>query len=182
MYFEHSYYNISFSSLNTQGVVVDKNGYFIGRVYHQIDNVFHKNLTEIIKSRIYNLQDYKNFLPTTKQLNCSMIFTVDSPFEPVQEGRSVNKVRFYSDLNPEFSKIGIFPNPTTNIVNFNLGTELIDKNASVTVLDTEGRLVNNFLLQEQSQGVIDLSTYSSGIYYILFENGTNIERHKVVKI
>ncbi|MBK7525164.1 MAG: T9SS type A sorting domain-containing protein [Saprospiraceae bacterium] len=63
-----------------------------------------------------------------------------------------------------------------------LGTELIDKNASVTVLDTEGRLVNNFLLQEQSQGVIDLSTYSSGIYYILFENGTNIERHKVVKI
>ncbi|MBK8081177.1 MAG: T9SS type A sorting domain-containing protein [Saprospiraceae bacterium] len=81
----------------------------------------------------------------------------------------------------DVSNITIFPNPTTNSIYFDLKTDVI-RNASATILDAHGRVVTSILLEGQNQGNIDFSGYSTGIYYLVFQNGENILREKIIKI
>jgi subtilisin-like proprotein convertase family protein len=59
-----------------------------------------------------------------------------------------------------FSKLQMYPNPTSGIVIFEL-----DENALVTVIDATGRTVRSFNLQSGRQE-IDLAGISEGLYYV----------------
>lgn len=87
-----------------------------------------------------------------------------------------------SEIQHIVSEVEIYPNPSTHFVNYALKFEVLEVLASASILNSEGRLLKTFFLEGESEGVIDLSSYSSGIYYILFENGENIQRHKVIKV
>ncbi|WP_411893518.1 T9SS type A sorting domain-containing protein [Winogradskyella sp. A2] len=62
-------------------------------------------------------------------------------------------------LNP--NKLNLFPNPTSDILNFNLGNDVEVKN--ISVFDLKGRQIN---LKASSNNTIDVSELVSGLYII----------------
>jgi hypothetical protein len=87
-------------------------------------------------------------------------------------------------INPKhtWDEITIYPNPTTHEITYNMNVSQVDENAGGSIFDVQGRLLKSFDLQGQTTGTVDFSTYSPGIYYLVFYSQTMVERHKVIKI
>lgn len=181
-YFSDSYINIAFSTSNLEGVRVSKEGYYIGRVFHKVNNIGYKNLSNFIQPRIYNLQGHHNIAPNTNKLNCTMIFTDDSPFESIQEGKPENLVKIHNDMKITQSDIDLYPNPTTNQLYYNIVSEANSPIEEISVLDAQGRVVMKIADPGQLQGNIDLTSYAPGMYYLMIKQDESISRHKVIKI
>ncbi|MBK8620358.1 MAG: T9SS type A sorting domain-containing protein [Saprospiraceae bacterium] len=178
----NSYVNLAFSIAENIGVDIDEKGFLIGYVHYKMDSYNNKELNLLVKQRVYNLSSYINPLPKATQQNCTLIFTSDSPYEPVQEGLPVNKVHFYTEQVVGSDDFQLYPNPSTGMLTYDwLGAD-IKKDISVKVFDNFGKLLLNRTLDQQSEGSLDITSYASGIYFLQFENGENIQRHKVIKV
>lgn len=174
--------NIAFSSKELQGVKVPDSGLWLCTVKQKIGKISQKNRGSLVLPRIFNLEGYKNLEPRENPFNCTLIFTSDSPYEPVQEGLPVNKVHFYTEQVVGSDDFQLYPNPSTGMLTYDwLGAD-VTKDISVKVFDNFGKLLLNRNLDQQSEGSLDITSYSSGIYFLQFENGENIQRHKVIKV
>ena len=74
------------------------------------------------------------------------------------------------DINDEFfSKLSIYPNPSKGIFNINLG-ENIDSPITYSIISTTGAIIidNNQIASNSTSFILDLSNYTSGIYFIKF--------------
>jgi len=74
--------------------------------------------------------------------------------------------------------ISIYPNPANNKLNVSTITNF--NNASISLYDVTGKLVmkkNNIDGQTQN---IDISQYSSGLYFVEINQGGDILRRKVI--
>jgi len=73
------------------------------------------------------------------------------------------------------SEINIYPNPTNDILNIENGV-----GASVGIYNTLGRLLFNTNILNNKQ-TIDMSEFSTGIYFLRMNNKGNVTTQKVVK-
>jgi Zn-dependent metalloprotease len=73
--------------------------------------------------------------------------------------------------------ISVAPNPTSNFVQIDLGTENI-QNASVTILNTQGLEVGKFVLTQKITS-LDISKFSAGLYVL---HVYNADVRKIIKL
>ena len=78
----------------------------------------------------------------------------------------------------EHSKIEIYPNPTTTILNVKVDADLIDKN--YYFYDNLGRIISEGKLNSE-KSIIDISEFTKGVYFLIIEGKSN-EVIKVVKL
>ena len=76
------------------------------------------------------------------------------------------------------SGLKIYPNPTTGIVNIDLGASLSDTSI-VNLFDIQGRIIST---KEMNSSVdsINISNLSDGVYLLTIENGTSKTTKKIV--
>ena len=70
--------------------------------------------------------------------------------------------------------IAVFPNPTKDLLNIEVGNL---QDVKYTLYDFTGKL----LVQGQGGGILDLSTYSSGVYFLNIDYNGNTYNRKIVK-
>ncbi|OIQ21062.1 MAG: hypothetical protein BM557_04715 [Flavobacterium sp. MedPE-SWcel] len=77
------------------------------------------------------------------------------------------------------SKLGVYPNPATDVVNITLDAGLDASSSTVTLYDLQGRQVKNF---GSFTGSVDVSDISSGMYVLMVDvnNGAYTESKKIV--
>jgi hypothetical protein len=77
------------------------------------------------------------------------------------------------------SGLKIYPNPTTGIVNIDLGNANLDNKSIVKLYDIQGR---NISTKEMNSSVdnINISNLSDGVYLITIENGSSKTTKKIV--
>lgn len=85
-------------------------------------------------------------------------------------------------LEPEMnliSKINLYPNPTSGIINIDLGKNKI-KNATISVIDLLGKVTATEKVSNQKT-IINLNNYSKGIYLLKFSNEFGSKIFKIAK-
>jgi hypothetical protein len=179
----NSYVNLAFSIAENIGADIDEKGFLIGYVHYKMDSYNNKELNLLVKQRVYNLSGYVNPLPKATQQNCTLIFTTDSPYEPVQEGLPVNKVHFYTQqIVGSDSSFEIYPNPSTGFLTYNWSGADSNKDVFVKIFDNTGKLLMSRSMNQQTGGSLDISDYTPGLYFLHFENGGITEKHKIIKV
>jgi PKD repeat protein len=116
----------------------------------------------------------------------SSYFVDDFRFRFVMNGRGGNNL-FIDDINIdvaagveenyfERNQLRLFPNPTTGKINLVL-PEDAGKIKEVELLDSKGSVVAVF----NNTTSIDISTFSSGLYFVIVETENEIYRQRIVK-
>ncbi|MCF8379228.1 MAG: T9SS type A sorting domain-containing protein [Bacteroidales bacterium] len=72
----------------------------------------------------------------------------------------------------------MYPNPTTNKL---LNIELTQNNMEISIVDITGKLRYK-AFNETDRHVVDLSNFSSGIYFVKIQSGTDITTQKLVVV
>ena len=90
----------------------------------------------------------------------------------------------YSDIiaikKENKTKLVIYPNPSNNaILISNFGKSL--SSSSLKVYDTQGRLVLNRILEEETDYKLDISTLVNGLYFIKMINNQNTFTESFIK-
>ncbi len=78
------------------------------------------------------------------------------------------------DINP----ISVFPNPSENVFN----VQSTQSSGILSLIDSQGKLVFNKDLQVNSDFKFDLSGFSNGLYYVIFDDGKTKSSNIIVKI
>jgi hypothetical protein len=178
-----AYVNLGFSSPLLNGFKLTKDGLLLGKVYHKMINSQLKDEKSLLLPRVFNVYGYTNPKPVTNKNNCTKIFTSDSPYEPVQEGLPVNKVHFYTEqIVGSDSSFEIYPNPSTGFLTYNWSGADSNKDVFVKIFDNTGKLLMSRSMNQQTEGSLDISDYTPGLYFLHFENGGITEKHKIIKV
>jgi subtilisin-like proprotein convertase family protein len=103
------------------------------------------------------------------------------------DGGSINAVKIIiCNISPPLSieenvlsGLKIYPNPTTGIVNIDLGNANLDNKSIVKLYDIQGRIIST---KEMNSSVdnINISNLSDGVYLITIENGSSKTTKKIV--
>ena len=77
--------------------------------------------------------------------------------------------------------ISLFPNPTVDKVNIQVGTPF-SKNAFFQLLNIQGQLVRTYNLPEDAHSFdLEMSDFPNGVYYIQLRLDNEITTHKIIK-
>ena len=74
--------------------------------------------------------------------------------------------------------IGVFPNPTNNIVNWSVSNGTM---TTVEVYDIRGSRIKTHKYEQQASGQIDFSKFSTGVYVLRFLSDKGIYNYEIVK-
>ena len=74
----------------------------------------------------------------------------------------------------------IYPNPTRNYFSIHDKNNLPDKNFTILVLDIQGKLIQQFILNKENTQ-IDISHLKKGIYFAKIETSIGVITKKIVK-
>ena len=78
------------------------------------------------------------------------------------------------DSNP----ISVFPNPSENVFH----VQSTKSTGILSLLDSKGKLILSKDLQSNSDFKFDLSSFSNGLYYVIFDDGKTKSSNIIVKI
>ncbi len=81
--------------------------------------------------------------------------------------------------NLKINEILIYPNPTKNIINIDLGNNDL-KNAKIEVIDLLGKIIVTEIVSN-SKITLNVNQYSQGIYLVKFSNNLGSKVYKVIK-
>lgn len=86
--------------------------------------------------------------------------------------------------NIKLKFLSVYPNPTTNILNVDYKCKSDSKNNSLTISNITGTIIKNIVINGLlGQEIIDVSNFSSGVYFIeLKNNNETISKEKFVVI
>ena len=78
-----------------------------------------------------------------------------------------------------FSELKVYPNPTTGIINIDLGNAMIDGKSTIKLYDIQGRMITT---KEMNSSIdnLNISNLSDGVYMLSIENGTSKTTKKIV--
>jgi len=134
---------------------------------------------DITDSLSYILKDYNGDV-------YQLIFTGTS-------GSSTGKMYFTKELismvsleeNSPVANVGVYPNPTTGILNVNFELINTDNAAQIVMYDMNGRVVktisNNFTTAGFTQMTSDISDLQNGVYFLTIRSGNNSVTKRVIK-
>lgn len=80
----------------------------------------------------------------------------------------------------ELSSVSFYPNPTTNILNIDFGTEM--KDATIVLYDANGKLLVDKKVQNKESETIDLSIFAKGMYTVIVHSKDGTTTQKVSKM
>jgi|694.fasta_scaffold55670_2 subtilisin-like proprotein convertase family protein len=111
--------------------------------------------------------------------------TVDDPYNG--DGGTINSVKLQicniqvplAIEDTTFSNLKIYPNPTTGIVNIELGNQNLESNSIVKLYDIQGRIISTKEMKTAVDNV-NISNLSDGVYLITIENGSSKTTKKIV--
>ncbi len=82
--------------------------------------------------------------------------------------------------SPMLSKLSIYPNPTSGIIQWTIDNELT-KNYTMEVFDLHGiKILSTSNVDVRASHEIDLSGFAKGVYYVRFRNGTEVYNRRVL--
>ena len=133
---------------------------------------------------VYSLEnDIPITIPSNGNYNLNITiyqsFSTICDYNNIQDTRSIS---FTTPINGTVTlsvsdnllkNIGIFPNPTTGIINFN-----IPENASIELLDKIGRIIKK--VNDPNTNSIDISEFENGIYFLKIDDFEKSSMHKIV--
>ncbi|MES2862533.1 MAG: S8 family serine peptidase [Bacteroidota bacterium] len=113
------------------------------------------------------------------------LLSVSDPYNG--DGGTINSVKLIvCNITPPLSiednvlsGLKIFPNPTTGILNIDLGTANLDNKSTIKLYDIQGRIISTKEMYSSVDN-INLSNLSDGVYMITVENGTSKTTKKIV--
>jgi hypothetical protein len=112
-----------------------------------------------------------------------LIPTIATGKQPLIHGSQKQSVVAEIEEKLDFSvKPKVYPNPFTDhlIIKFK---ESLEGEVTVTVLDSQGRLVRSDMIESGlSEKLLIMQDLSAGIYYLRFTKGKNENVYKVVKL
>lgn len=78
-----------------------------------------------------------------------------------------------------FSELKVYPNPTTGIINIDLGNTVLENNSVIKLYDIQGRMITT---KEMNSSIdnLNISNLSDGVYMLSIENGTSKTTKKIV--
>ena len=173
------------NEINVNLAVVSNSGEFLSSTY----SINGSNITLAVCYVLYgagtigNLEnDIPITIPSNGAYNLNIIIYESTAnicnYNNIQDTRSIsfttpiNGTVTLSAMDNLLKNIGIFPNPTTGIINFN-----IPENASIELYDNIGRKVKNFNNQKTT---IDISEFENGIYFLKIDDFEKSSIHKIV--
>ncbi len=87
--------------------------------------------------------------------------------------------------NSPVANVGVYPNPTTGILNVNFELINTDNAAQIVMYDMNGRVVktisNNFTTAGFTQMTSDISDLQNGVYFLTIRSGNNSVTKRVIK-
>ncbi len=75
--------------------------------------------------------------------------------------------------------LNIFPNPTTDFITVDLPTEMIDQNVEIQLIGTQGNVLQTWRVNDVNPS-LDVTSYSTGTYFILLRTDKNYAISTVV--
>jgi len=116
---------------------------------------------------VFTYANYGNVWPTTFQV----IDVVNSIYP--------NQCYQFTGINENdpkhFENIKVFPNPTNNVLHLEPG--LLGENYTVELINSMGQQIGSY----NNPTLIDLSTYSIGLYFIKIQSGNQVFTKKIIK-
>ena len=132
-------------------------------------------------------------------LDCNNLFSpilgaTNQSFTPTQNGNyaveitklncsHISNCQFITVVNTNIREankdIWVYPNPTTDKININLGQ--IQPSISLAIFSVDGRQIHQQIIQNQQQATVDLSTVPSGLYLLRINTGTQSYHLKLIK-
>lgn len=81
------------------------------------------------------------------------------------------------------NKISIYPNPTSNYINFNLNNDLKNQIVDILVYDSQGRIIDSIISYDSNEiNNLKIGTdYSSGLYRIVIQNEQFLSNMSFIK-
>lgn len=111
----------------------------------------------------------------------SLVNSIQAPLEPRTESSA--------DVAEQAKSIIImsaYPNPFTDVIQFQYYLAKPSTNININILDVEGRTIYNETIKEQQQGLfrhmISLEKLLSGIYFLQVQSETSNSSYKLVKL
>lgn len=122
--------------------------------------VYSKSVTGLTKVRY-------SFIPvggsTEDEIHFDAVFIVEGPVSVDDADLTIN---------------GIYPNPSNNIIQVELGSEIV-AGTTLTILDMSGKIVGEHIVTNGSQNqALDVSTLAVGNYILTISNGSTITSKK----
>ncbi|MFY0483419.1 S8 family serine peptidase [Flavobacterium sp. PLA-1-15] len=118
--------------------------------------------------------------------NASGIYTIEITHKGTLQGGSQAVSLVVSGFNtttlsaPEFelSKLSIYPNPTNNVLNFNLGDVASINN--ISIIDITGKVISTKF--DLNSKTIDVSNLQAGVYFVKFDSNGQSLTKKFIKM
>jgi len=147
------------------------------------------SLTENQKSELQTIADTGMALGNMKARNV-LNFFYDGTYEVMPEVPIENNnqrrgnTQNLQNLSHENNYIKVYPNPSKDIVYVTFNIPCIDKNATLKMIDMNGKIIyNKTIVEGIKQDVIDVSKWSAGAYqYVLEFDGVKIASDKLLII
>ena len=128
-----------------------------------VDNVEKVEVTSTASGQYTVTVSHKSFLVNEGQ-----------PFSLILSGTGITLDRSENDLKA----ISIFPNPTNDILNFNIGD--VSTVSDISIIDVSGKVITpRFDLNSKT---IDVANLQSGVYFVRFESESKSLTKKFVKL
>lgn len=145
------------------------------------------SLTENQKSDLQTIADTGMALGNMKAKNV-LNFFYDGTYEVMPEvpiennNQRRNNAQKLQNENIEYDYIKVYPNPSKDIVYITFNIPCIDKNATLKMIDMNGKIIyNKTIIEGIKQDVIDVSKWSAGAYeYVLECDGVKIASDKLI--
>jgi hypothetical protein len=127
------------------------------------------------------------------QINGSMQFTIGEPLietysittatltQGFEQGSYVALAITELPVTPAIS-VDLFPNPTNGIFNLFIKSE-VNSIYTVKVMDAEGKLILNKEINNRQQETIDITAYSSSMYFVVITDADKkyLKTYKIIK-
>lgn len=156
---------------------------------------FGDGTTSNLQNPTYSYSDTGVFTVTLETIagdSCMSAFAMDIYFFEVQNSQkdvtySAEILRSYAVQVPATSinyvkqdiEINVYPNPVTDLLNVNFGSFTTE--AIVRILNINGQLLYNEVIDNQLESVIDVSNLNSGIYLLQVIENNQIKSVKFIK-
>ncbi|MBK7525168.1 MAG: T9SS type A sorting domain-containing protein [Saprospiraceae bacterium] len=123
---------------------------------------------------------FDNKIPTSRS---SIIVYYRLKMVDLDESFKYSDIRGLNFTNNLLTGVTMYPNPTSQILNLEINeVSFLDENGELQVFDAIGQLI--FAKKVIGSGIetIDMGSMTNGVYHVVFTQGDQIFREKIVKM
>lgn len=116
-------------------------------------------------------------VPDYQSTSCLDVSYPSQPGEELVPG--FGKTTGTKSIDDDESRIVVYPSPASNELTIEFGA--LEERSDLRVMNVKGEIMDEFAVAETGRFTIDVSNYSSGIYFILFSSKSETRQLKFIK-